>query len=322
MKDTEFAYAVARIRSNETKLLSKSRIDSLINSSGYEEAKKILAEAGYGDFVKKDEDAILSERLTDAFGLIYESAPDKTCLDFLIVKNDFHNIKAILKAMVTGAEPDGMMLFPSIVDPELLKTALREKDYSLLPQGFSEICENAYKIITETMDGQALDVFLDRECILMSIRLAEGSKDEFSLGLAQLMAALANIRIALRCLRTGKDESFMKEAFAACKMVDTSLLCDAVLEGENALCSYVKSAGFDRLSESIPMGYAAFEKVSDDILIEKIRHAKYQCLGISPLVAYYFATDAEIKTVRIILSCKKNGLSNDIIGERVRELYV
>ena len=55
LKDTEFAYAVARIRSNESKLLSSSVIESLINAHDYSEALKILSEAGYGDFDKFDE---------------------------------------------------------------------------------------------------------------------------------------------------------------------------------------------------------------------------------------------------------------------------
>ena len=41
LKDTEFAYAVARIRANENKLLGKSVIESLINASSYSEALRI-----------------------------------------------------------------------------------------------------------------------------------------------------------------------------------------------------------------------------------------------------------------------------------------
>ena len=40
------------------------------------------------------------------------------------------------------------------------------------------------------------------------------------------------------------------------------------------------------------------------------------------LAAYYFAVENEIKTVRIVLSCKKNDMSVETIRERVRKLYV
>ena len=37
LKDTEFAFAVARVRSNENKLLSSANIESLINASDYKD---------------------------------------------------------------------------------------------------------------------------------------------------------------------------------------------------------------------------------------------------------------------------------------------
>ncbi|MBQ1545725.1 MAG: V-type ATPase subunit [Clostridia bacterium] len=56
--------------------------------------------------------------------------------------------------------------------------------------------------------------------------------------------------------------------------------------------------------------------------MECVNQARYTAFGIDPVVAYYIARDAEIKSARIILSAKKNGLSNDVIRERVRTLYV
>ena len=322
LKDTEYAYAVARIRCNEAKLLPSSTVESLINASDYNDALKILSECGYGDFEKYGEDVVLSNRIKEAFELIYKSAPEKSCLDFLIVKNDFHNIKACLKGMIVGADVSKLMLSPSSIDASLLKDALETKDYSKLPSYIADCLKEAYDLITTTMDGQVAEIFIDKKCIEASVYLAKLSKDEFSVSLAILMATLSNIKIALRCLKTGKDKNFIMSALSDVDGVDKQALCSAVLEGEEALCGFVKSIGFELLSESIKNGYAAFEKLSDDMLIEKIRHAKYQCLGISPLVAYYFATDAEVKTVRIILSCKKNGLDIDSIRERVRVLYV
>lgn len=322
MKDTEFAYAVARIRSNETRLLSSSNIEALISSQGYSEAVKLLCDMGYENLDTLGEEKVLSKVLEDAFGLIYTSAPDKKCLDFLIVRNDFHNIKALLKCKITGQAAEKLMLSPSVVDTELVKKALDTKDYSLLPEFLRDTVEKAYELITTTLDGQSLEIFLDKKCLEATVLLAEESKDEFSLSLANLMCAISDVKIALRCLKNNKDEHFIKEALAECSLVDVKELCECVLSGLDALCAYVNKIGLVSVAESIPVGYAAFEKACDDMLMDKVRNAKYQCLGIAPLVAYYFAVDAEVKTVRIILSCKKNGIDIEKIRERVRELYV
>lgn len=322
LKDTEFAFAVAKIRSNEYRLLTSNTVETLIGAQNYSECLKLLSEAGYEGLDKFDEDTVLSKRQRAAFELIYSSAPDKHCLDFLIVKNDFHNFKAILKSKVTGADFSKLVVYPSCISPETVSRAVDEKDYSLVDGEFGEILKEAYDILTESMDGQMLEVFLDRKCLEISVSLAEKSKDDFAISLANLMCALTNIRIALRCIKTGKDASFIVNALADSCTVDKKQLAECCAVGVNDLAEYVKHVGFDSVAHAITLGYAAFEKQCDDILIEKIRFAKYQNLGIAPLIAYYFATDAEIKTVRIILSCKKNGIDTEIIRERVRELYV
>lgn len=322
MKDTEFAYAVARIRSNENKLLSISNIETLINSSDYSEALKNLSDMGYSNLDTLGEDAVLSGVVRDAVELIYSSAPDNKCLDFLIVKNDFHNLKALLKCMVSGTDASQFLLSPSVVDAGLFKKSLESKDYSELPEFVSDTAERAYELVTKTLDGQKLEVFLDRKCLEAQVKLAFESKDEFSVSLANLMCAIFDFKVALRCLRTNKDFDFIIDALAPCPLLDVNRLCSAVLEGEDALCAYIKLLGFSSISDCITKGYAAFEKTCDDILMKKVKNAKYQCLGIAPLAAYYFAVDAEVKTVRIILSCKKNGIETSKIRERVRVLYV
>jgi V/A-type H+-transporting ATPase subunit C len=156
----------------------------------------------------------------------------------------------------------------------------------------------------------------------MTVKLAKESGDEFSVLLANKMTALYDIKIALRCMRTGKDEQFVNSCLAKCDVLDTSRLAEAALGGEDALAEYVKFLSFPTLAACIGSSYAAFEREMDDILIESLKDAKYRCLGMAPLAAYYFAVENEIKTVRIILSCKKNGMSNETIRERVRKLYV
>ena len=43
---------------------------------------------------------------------------------------------------------------------------------------------------------------------------------------------------------------------------------------------------------------------------------------MGPLLGYLIARENEIKTVRIILTGKQNGFSDDAVRERIREMYV
>ena len=67
---------------------------------------------------------------------------------------------------------------------------------------------------------------------------------------------------------------------------------------------------------------SAFERWCDNQLIETIKPQKYNPFTAGPLVAYVLAKENEIKTVRIILTARLNGLEEEQIRERIREMYV
>ena len=74
--------------------------------------------------------------------------------------------------------------------------------------------------------------------------------------------------------------------------------------------------------EVLNQSASAFERWCDNRLIEKIQPQKYETTTVAPLAAWLLARENEIKTVRILLSGKRNGLSDDAIRERLREMYV
>ena len=53
-----------------------------------------------------------------------------------------------------------------------------------------------------------------------------------------------------------------------------------------------------------------------------IKEAKYKSLTMEPMAAYIYARETEVKTVRIIMSGKINGIDADVIKERLRDAYV
>lgn len=56
--------------------------------------------------------------------------------------------------------------------------------------------------------------------------------------------------------------------------------------------------------------------------MEYVKSAKYVALTLEPLIAYIYAKETEIKTVRIIMTSKINDIDSDTIKERLREAYV
>ena len=53
-----------------------------------------------------------------------------------------------------------------------------------------------------------------------------------------------------------------------------------------------------------------------------MRDAKYKSLTVEPLLAFLYAVETEVKTVRIIVNGKLNGIDTEVIKERLRDAYV
>jgi len=329
MKDTDYAYAVARIRANESSLLTTADVEQLIAADSYKSALHILEEKGWIDSESHtDINTSLKSQIQKTWKLLCEISPDISELEFLVVKNDFHNIKAALKAFVSmqtlESDMNGMDSFvaPSSVDAGQLNNAIINKKFNELPDFAKVITKQTYDVLIRTSDGQLADIMLDSAALNTTMEKADKTNNKFIKDIAELMCVTANIKTALRAARTGKDVQFLETALCKTKTLDKASLVDATAKGSKELIEYISNTPYCEASEYMRTSTTAFEKWCDDILMSHVKNAGYICLGVEPLIAYYIAKDAEIKTVRIVLSCKRNKLSPESIKERVRKLYV
>lgn len=322
MRDTDYVYAVAKIRANELNLLQNAQLEAAIATPNYAAAVKLLTEVGFADFSEKSEEQILKEKEEQAFEFICEIAPDKNLFDFLVVKNDFHNIKAVLKSLVADVDYAPFVLEPCLIPPEDIYRAITEKNFEKLPDWAIKPIKKGYELVTATLDGQILDVYLDKCYLEESLKMAKKSNESFSVGLVERTIFIANLQIALRGADMGKSKEFLKDAMAEGGIIDNDRLISLALESRQALADYLRENGLSLIAEGILKSNSAAEKAADNHLMNYVKGAKYESFGISPLIGYYIARCNEVKTVRILLCCKRTGLSEAEIKERVRELYV
>ena len=109
---------------------------------------------------------------------------------------------------------------------------------------------------------------------------------------------------------------------AAVKEVCTGKSGGKIFFEGTPIIEYLSENGYPEGAQALKESSSAFERWCDNRIIQTIKPQKTNPFSIGPLVAYVIARENEIKTVRIILTCKQNGLSDDSIRERVREMYV
>jgi Archaeal/vacuolar-type H+-ATPase subunit C len=321
MKETAYTFAVSKLRVIETRLLNNSDLEQLINAPDYDSAVRMLRDKGFiGD--KDDIVNSLKDQMTETWKLLTDITPDKESLEFLVVKNDFHNLKAALKAFVTQNEDSDYYILPSLVSPELVKSAVMNKKFSELPGYLRAAAEKTYDVLVRTMDGQLTDIMLDAMTLNNMNERALSSGNPYIIKLAELYCVTANIKTAYRAARTGKDELFLAAALCDTSAIYKTALIQAARKGTDDLLSFLMDSSYKEAAEALKISLTAFEKWCDDVIMDHIGSAKYKSFGVEPLIAYYIAKETEVKTVRIILSCKRNGLDSGAIRERVRKLYV
>ena len=189
-------------------------------------------------------------------------------------------------------------------------------------KAMAEAAREAYEALLHTRDGQLCDVIIDRAALDAIYQAGLKAKDKIIKDYAESIVAVADIRIAVRSQKTGKTVDFMKRAMAECESLNVDQLARAAAGGMEAVTEYLSGTAYAQGGQAIAESPSAFERWCDNRLMQDMQPQKYEVFSVGPLVAYVLARLNEIKTVRIILSGKQNGFSDDSIRERVRDMYV
>ena len=323
MSKTQYTYAVARIRALEVSLFSASVIEQLIACKDDEACLRFLQERGWGGTdVPMDADAILTREREKIWETIGEMHVDMDVFDVLSYASWFHNLKAAVKEVCTGKSGANIYYEGTPISGEEMVRIVKEKDYKALPENMQAAAEEAVDILLHSGDGQLCDVVIDRATLEAVKEAGRSSRDEIIRDYAESTVAVANIKIAVRASKTAKSLEFMKRAMAPCDTLNVDGLAHAALAGMDSIIEYLNGNGYAEAAEALKDSPSAFERWCDNRIIQTIKPQKSNPFSVGPLVAYVIARENEIKTVRIILTCKQNGLSDDSIRERVREMYV
>lgn len=321
MRDTDYAYAVARVRSNECNLLTKQDIDSLMAAPDCDACLSRLAGKGWGGQGRRfeNENAMIDAQCERMWSLISEIAPDLSVFDSLRIPNDYHNLKAAIKAFVTGQEPDRFFITPYTIEPSVITEAIKERNYSLLPEHMQTAAQDAFRTLLEQRNGQLCDIIIDKASLEASLENAKKYGGTL-LELAKLSILRSNIKIAWRCSLQKRSANFIAKALAEGCSPDTAQLTAASLEGKDAVIELLHSidSGLEKaLSEE---GVEGFDKACDNKRTQLLTKAKYTPLGVDPLIAYMIACENEIRNVRLIFTGKRNGIPDERIRTMLREV--
>ncbi len=321
--DKSYAFAVARLRHAELKLLDRTFMEQLISAKSAEDAAKLLRDRGWGSGEDTESfEEMISCETDRIWSFVDELVPDLNVFNVFRYRKDYCNIKAAVKESKLEHDYPGIYSELGTVPSETVRAAVRGRNYSLLPAAMAEVAERAHEVFLKTGDGQLCDIMSDKASLDAIREAGKASGDSFIEEFAELEVAASDIKIAVRAQRTGKGRDFLEMAMADSDILSESGLINASLAGEDAITGFLANTDFAGGIDALKSSTAAFERWCDNMINDRMQRMHYEAFGAGPIAAYIIARLNEIKSAGVILFGKQNGFTDAFIRERVRDTYV
>lgn len=323
MQNTQYAFSVSSIRVKESALFGQTEMEQLLAIPTYAAALSFLSEHGWEVPAGRPEtNQILRLELLRTWDFLCEIAPDISILYPLILRKDYHNLKAGIKSSLSGFDVNTYFMYPSTLSHELLIDAVTQRQFDILPAPFSAVGEEAYDVLVRTGDGQLADILIDCTALTDILARSKATRNKLIIDLAELYCAAANMKTAIRAARTEKNEEFLQRALSECGTLEKDRLISEASRGFEPLMAYLATTVYAEGAALVSESPSAFEKWCDDEAMALLDRTRYEFFGPEPLIAYYYSKEAEIKNVRILLAAKENHIPADKVRQRLRRLYV
>ncbi len=332
IKDTDYLFSTARVRSVEKNMLTRERAEKMIDAKTIEEALRVLEDINYGnggeDTNRADYEDILAEEHKKTYDFITSIAPELDCFNIFLFPYDYHNLKAIMKAEYLGIDASDILVDTGSIDLRVLKYSVKERDFSALTENMEKALKEIIETFPKTNDPQLIDIILDKYCYNEMLDSAEQTHSDFIIDYVKLQIDAINLKTYVRLKRMNKSWDFFTKVFLNGGKISEQVFIKSYDEPFEKFAEQLSAYGFKDIfiagtEALVETGkYTILEKLLDNKIIDHIKSAKYVPFGIEPLAGYLIAKDNEIKIARIILAGKLAGISPELIRERVRETYV
>ncbi|NPV69726.1 MAG: V-type ATP synthase subunit C [Firmicutes bacterium] len=326
--EAEYAYSVARVRVLETKLLSRSTTERLVEADSVEEAFRILAETEYSEVLSAagnstDFESVLALELKRVYEYVRRFSPDPALLDVLALRFDLHNLKVLLKEKyLGGARFPAAMMGGGSLDVDAAREAVFSGTYSKLPEDYATVVERAARSLEETGDPQVIDLVIDGEMFRLGLRIAIASRFELLKEIWTTLIDMTNIKAVARVNRLDGSREFLSRCLIEGGSVGVNVLLGLHGQPPGAVVEALRYTRYSRLAEEGLWEGSRFELLADDFMMSFLKGARHKAFGPEPIIAYVLAKETEIRNLRVIFTGKVNGLPAGAIRERLRETYV
>jgi V/A-type H+-transporting ATPase subunit C len=245
---------------------------------------------------------------------------DEAVVTLFKSRDDFTNLRLALRRVLTERPVGDGYSSDGNVAPEVLAQVFEEDNYALLPDYLAEAVEQATLAYYQNKEIPAIDHALDRFEAEHRIAQARAIDEPFLINLCRIQIDLTNIRTALRLKHI---DAVHRQVLLPGGFVEADRWRQVLELGYDALGQLFFATPYHRIVEAgaaylvSDQSFLRAEQLCDEYLMGYLKAAAQITAGPQPIIAYLLAKEHEIRTVRLILTAKKNLLDTKLILDRV-----
>ena len=330
IRDTDYLAVSARVRSMENGLLTRAKMEQVLDAPTDREAVRLLREWGYGEL-----DAARPERMNAGLSSAWktllddlsDSVPDPRCIEVFRLPCDYHNLKVALKADAMGIDGERLTERCGRVKYKTITDAVKTGENRSLPPYLAEAAREAKEILDTARDPQLCEIAVDRRYFRELSDLAGTVGNPYLQGYAAALIDAANLRALVRVLRMGREPSFLRRVLAEGGEIPAEPLRKVAEDHGAGLAEVYAATRFHVAAEQGAQALrggelAEFEKLCEDAVADTLSDAAFMPFGEAPLIRFLAAKAAEIVNLRILLLGRRAGVSTEMIRSRLRLGYL
>ncbi len=318
-----YEFSIGSVRAKENTLFSDAETEQMLAFKSETELISFLRDKGYGDGNTVDE--IIENSREKMWKYIKSIAPDLSIFSPFFIQNDVHNLKTVLKGIMSGRKYRELMLLPCTINHEDIISAVENRRFDKLPEWLGKPADKSYQLLAETKDSRVSDAIIDKALLEQLLKDGKSSRSVFLEEYFNTIVFYANVKIALRGAKAGVTKYFYENALCSCDELDREQIMKSAMQGSESLVKYLEKLtayDCDRAMEIYKKSTSEFEKFIDNKLIRlALNLCKLSSEGPEPLLGYYIGKKYERKLIVIIASGLRTKTPPDKIRERLREIY-
>ena len=199
--DTDYLFLSTRVKALERNLLTRERMERMLEGRTAEDAAKVLQECGYGELSRvgqQELDKMIADQRHKTMEDLSSVAPDPRLIDVFKIKYDYHNIKVLLKAEAMGTDAARLLVEAGRVPTDQLADGMRTAELKGVSYTLRRAVSQAREVLSSTGDPQLADFVLDKAYFAEMFELARATGSSFLEGYVRISIDAANLRSLVR----------------------------------------------------------------------------------------------------------------------------